>query len=119
MIDASCHCGNVKIQLPALTDTATECNCSICFRYGARWGYFKQKEVSVTVGKHGVQSYSHGDNMIAFVSCKRCGCLTHYTSVDSGPDSRFAINYRMVDAELNNALIIRHFDGADSWTFID
>ncbi|MBM7034898.1 GFA family protein [Vibrio ulleungensis] len=119
MIQASCHCGNVQIVLPKLTDTATECNCSICFRYGARWGYFTEKDLTISVGSMGVQSYTHGDRMIAFVHCRQCGCLTHYTSVNTGPDSRVAVNYRMIDSGLHNKLRIRHFDGADSWTFLD
>ncbi len=61
MIKSQCHCGNIKLQLPQLTENATSCNCSICARYGAIWGYFTRTDVKVTVGESGFSACSHGD----------------------------------------------------------
>ncbi len=118
-LKGSCHCGNVQLSVPHLTDTATECNCSICSRYAARWGYFTEQQVEVSVGEKGLQAYSYGDNMIAFQHCKNCGCLTHYTSTTPGPEARLAINYRMFGLDVMNTPVVRHFDGADSWKYLD
>ena len=38
MLVASCHCGAVKIQIPRRPRTLTDCNCSICRRYGKHCG---------------------------------------------------------------------------------
>ncbi len=119
MIKGQCHCGNIKLQLPQLTENATTCNCSICARYGAIWGYFTRTEVKVAVGESGFSAYSHGDKMINFNHCKKCGCLTHYTSTDPSADSRLAVNYRMFPSTVIQQINIRHFDGADSWQHLD
>ena len=110
-----CHCGNVTLTIPHLTDSATRCNCSICSRYSAVWGYFEEAEVTITVGKYGVSGYSYGDKTISFVGCDQCHCLTHYTSLKSAAGTRLAVNYRMFDAGLLAGMQIRYFDGAKSW----
>jgi len=113
-----CHCGNVTLTIPYLTKTGTECNCSICSRYASVWGYFTDKEVDVEVGKYGISHYCWGDKDILFHHCKKCGCITHYSS--NTPDSdRVAVNYRMFDPAIIKLLPIRLFDGADSWTVIE
>ena len=35
MIEVSCHCGSVKIDIPRKPRTLTDCNCSIC--RGSSW----------------------------------------------------------------------------------
>jgi hypothetical protein len=34
MIKITCHCGAVAIEVPHPPDTLTNCDCSICRRYG-------------------------------------------------------------------------------------
>ena len=120
MINGSCHCGNVTLSIPALTETGTSCNCSICLRYGAIWGYFTEAEVNVIVGVKGISSYCHGDKMINFNRCNECGCMTHYTSAEQpGLNARLAVNYRMFGNDAVKKLTVRYFDGADTWKFIE
>jgi len=40
MHTGSCHCGAVQLEIPSAPDHLTNCNCSICWRYGALWAYF-------------------------------------------------------------------------------
>jgi hypothetical protein len=63
--------------------------------------------------------YRWGDCTIDFWHCRKCGCLTHYTSVDEGPESRFAVNTRMLPPDAIESLTVRHFDGAESWQYLD
>ena len=119
MIQGQCHCGNVTIVIPELTETGTSCNCSICSRYGSIWGYFTEKEVKVSVGEHAICSYSHGEKTINFIHCSRCGCVTHYTSSKSAPDARLAVNYRMFGPSVLQRINVRFFDGADTWKYLD
>ncbi len=115
MYVGKCHCGNVELSIPHLSEKAVRCNCSVCNRYSAIWGYFEEQEVEVSIGKAGASKYAQGDKTIAFVSCKKCHCITHYVSTKSAPDARFAINYRMFDATLLKDIKVIYFDGADSW----
>ncbi|EOV1090372.1 hypothetical protein ACOLXF_000007 [Vibrio fluvialis] len=94
-------------------------NCSICRRYGALWGYFTQPEVKVIDQGAGLEQYVWGDQCIEFQRCKGCGCVTHYTAAPGTGSERLAVNYRMFDSVVQQALTIRHFDGADSWRYLD
>ncbi len=119
MIEASCHCGAIKLSVAQLPSTLTECNCSICRRLGAQWAYFSPAEVEISGDPAARGGYCWGDKEIVFVHCKHCGCVTHYESVDQAADGRIAINARGIDPALSAGIKIRHFDGADSWTFMD
>lgn len=116
-----CHCGNIQFEADHRPDTLTECNCSLCYRYGVRWAYFKHREVRITVRDHPTETYCWGDRMIRFHHCPQCGCVTHYTGVTDtpDPDERVALNARLTDRHISEAITVRHFDGADTWTFLN
>ena len=117
MIEASCHCGNVKLEITESIEAVTSCNCSVCSRYGALWGYFASKNVNVnSVSDTG--KYCWGDKSIEFHHCQNCGCVTHYTPVEVSDNSKMAVNFNMVNSSILNGLKVRHFDGADTWKYI-
>jgi hypothetical protein len=118
MINASCHCGAVQIEMDSLPGTLTQCTCSICRRYGALWAYCTRRSARVTSGR-GAGAYVWGDKLIEFYHCSHCGCLTHYESVEKLEDSRLAVNARMLPAAAIAGLRIRTFDGADTWKYLD
>lgn len=119
MIQASCHCGNVKIDAPNITAPVISCNCSVCGRYGALWAHLNPRYVNINCSQDQLGSYCWGDKTIDFHHCKNCGCLTHYTPTDKGNAEKMAVNFRLVPAKIREFLKVRHFDGADSWEFID
>jgi hypothetical protein len=43
MLTASCHCGAVMVQVPRKPRSLTNCNCSMCRRYGVLWAYYKDR----------------------------------------------------------------------------
>jgi hypothetical protein len=118
-LTASCHCGAVTIELAEAPDSLTECNCSVCYRYGALWAYGTRQTITVKAHADKLRYYCWGDKCIEFYHCQRCGCLTHYESVEKSRDSRVAVNARMLPPDHIQALKIRRFDGADSWQFLD
>lgn len=94
-----------------------ECNCSICRRYAALWVHAPPAEGVVLNAPEGVtNTYSWGDKDLLFHSCKTCHCLTHWSGRE-GP--RFAVNVRLADPAEIADIPVRHFDGADTWTFLD
>lgn len=119
MIEANCHCGNVKITIPNSTETVTSCNCSVCHRFGALWAYFEPIEVSISCSEDTLGAYSWGDKTIEFYHCKNCGCVTHYMPTEIGNKDRMAVNFRLVPSNTLNTIKLRHFDGAQTWKFID
>jgi len=119
MYEASCHCNAVRIRIPELPPSVTECNCSVCRRYGARWAYYTRDQVELAAGTEALTAYSWGDRTIEFFHCRHCGCLTHYESAEKRADGRFALNSRMLSLEATASLPVRHFDGAESWSYLD
>jgi hypothetical protein len=119
MYEASCHCGQVRIEIAELPATVTDCNCSICRRYGALWGYYRRDQVRLDADPATLSAYLWGDRTIEFWHCRNCGCLTHYESVEKNPDSRFVINARMLPLETLQTLRVRKLDGADTWEYFE
>ena len=118
-LEATCHCGSVRLEADELPATVTSCNCSICRRYGALWAYFTRASARVTHGANMLEAYSWGDRTIEFFHCRNCGCLTHYESAEGVAQQRVVINARMLTPERLATIPIRRFDGADSWRFLD
>lgn len=119
MIEGSCHCNAVSLSYSGTPRRLVSCNCSICRRLGALWGHGPASVITVTAAPGALLSYSHGDGGIAFCTCKTCGTTTHWESTDKSGDYPMAMNMNTADSEAVSGLPLRHFDGADSWTFLD
>jgi hypothetical protein len=119
MIRASCHCGAVVVEADSLPRSVTSCNCSICRRNAGLWAYYTRSQARLVAGHDAVTAYLWGDRMIEFYHCSTCGCWTHYESIEKNADSRFAINMRCLAPEELATLPVRHFDGADTWKYLD
>lgn len=118
MIEASCHCGSVKIDIPRKPRRLTECNCSICRRTGARWAYYQRKDVRIRAKRTAMDSYVWGDRVLRLMRCSRCGCVTRWVGI-TNPAGHMGVNIRNVDPEIVKGVRIRHFDGARTWKFLD
>ena len=111
-MQVTCHCKNISIEVAPPTQI-TSCNCSICSRYSALWGYYKPNEVKITIGEGGEHFYSWGDNELEFVRCAKCGCVTHYRTVDRYPNPKIAVNFRLVSNDLISNTPMRYFNGKE------
>lgn len=119
-VEASCHCGAVKIEMPNLPKKFLECNCSTCGRFAAKWAYYPPDQVKIIMEPGATSIYTWGDNMLAFNHCKNCGCMTHYTTTEQADEKKVAVNGRMLtDRVLLDSVPSRHFDGRDTWKFVD
>lgn len=131
-LTASCHCGAVRIDLPALPAEAKTCNCTFCHRTGAVWGYYAPEDLTVTAEPDALRDYApSGMNHHHF--CARCGGNTHGFAPDWAsiynndgtlkpgmaqgvPEKQIAgVNLRMI-AELDlSTLTVIEVDGRNSW----
>lgn len=118
MLSATCHCGAVKVEIPRRPQSLTNCNCSICRRYGALWAYYKDAEVRMTAAPDATDEYVWGDHKLAFVRCRTCGCVMRWRVLDRQPGSRTGINARNLDPDQLGAVRIRLLDGAKTWKFV-
>ena len=115
MIEGSCHCGAVRIAVTAPPTELTECNCSLCRRLGGYLAYYRTDQVTVS-GPTVI--YIQGDRTLETHFCGTCGCHSHWRGLGEHAE-RSAINARLLDPAAIEGLRIRHFDGADTFTYLD
>ena len=73
---ATCHCRAVNITLSAKPDFLNDCNCTLCSKVGALWGYFDPAVVTVSGD---TAHYVRSDYIAPAVSvhfCGNCGSCT-------------------------------------------
>ena len=58
-----------------------------------------------------------GDGDLLFVSCATCGVTTHWEASDPA-STRRAVNAALCDPDTIRHLSVRHFDGAQTWTYL-
>lgn len=118
-LQGQCHCGAVRLKLPAAPEKATDCNCSLCRRVGGLWVYYEFGTVQVEGHPEHTEAYEWGDRTLRTVRCRHCGIVTHWEPLEPKEGSRHGVNLRNFEPALREQVLVRRFDGADSWTFIE
>lgn len=118
MIQATCHCGAIVIELATAPETVTECNCSICRRMGVLWAYYTPLEVRITPAAGATDIYTWDDRSIEFHRCTTCGNVTHWAPVDPAVQ-RMGVNARLMELSVLAAVRVRKLDGAVTEKYID
>jgi hypothetical protein len=119
VIEATCHCGAVRIRVPALPDYVIDCNCSICRLNGALWALYPCGSIEIAAEPRSITEYVWGPGTIRTMHCRICGSTTHWLPLNVPSDGNGGVNARLFDASLVQGLNIRRFDGADTWTYLD
>jgi hypothetical protein len=118
MIELSCHCGAVKLEIQAAPEEVTDCNCSICRRYGVLWAYYAPAQVRIIATEGAMDCYLWRDKSIGFHRCRNCGCVTHWAAVEQ-PADRMGVNARLMAPEVLGTARLRRLDGAGTWKYLD
>ncbi len=79
----NCLCGDVTVSISHKPDFAHDCNCSLCRKTGAAWGYYKSADVSTQGDTISFVRRDKPDAGSEVHSCKRCGVTTHFQLTDS------------------------------------
>ena len=114
MLTATCHCGAVRVTVPRKPRTVTDCNCSICRRYGVLWAYYKASTVRVEAKPKPTRAYSWGRKALRFVRCATCGCVMCWQRITPHPENRTGVNARNFVPEVLRSIRVVPLDGA-SW----
>ena len=75
----SCLCGAAQVQLARRPDHVFECNCTLCRKTGARWGYFHPDEIAATGDTRSFQRRDKLEPTAEIHFCPTCGTTTHFT----------------------------------------
>jgi len=78
MLKLSCLCGQARVETSKRPDFIHECNCTLCSKSGARWGYFHPSEVSVEGSAEGYCREDKADPGALLRFCGKCGSTTHF-----------------------------------------
>ena len=107
-VKGSCHCGSVRLEVPASPEWVADCNCSLCRLLVWRVAYYPPDDVCI-VGE--TTAYVWGDRMIGIHHCPVCGCGTHWQSLGENFD-KMGINARLLDNFDENVVEVRKIDNA-------
>ena len=118
MLSASCHCGAVQIEVPRRPRSLTNCNCSMCRRYGVLWAYYRDKDVRLIAPEGAIDDYSWGRNTQRFIRCKTCGCVMQWKKHAVDAQSWTGVNARNFDPEALGDVRIKLIDGAKTWKYV-
>ena len=119
MLAATCHCGACRLEVVRRPRTLTDCNCSICRRYGTLWAYYRSPSVRLLYEPDAVTKYSWGEKSLAFVRCRACGCILHHERTTPRADGWIGVNARNFEPGAIAGVRIRRLDGASSWKYLD
>lgn len=117
----TCLCGAISFSYAARPAHLTRCNCTACRKLNPLWAHGRTDIITIEENGPAIRYVRpDGDGDLAFVSCATCGCTTHWEPVAGKYDQdRRAVNMALVDPAQIADLPVRHFDGADSWAFLD
>lgn len=115
--NATCHCGAVTISLTAYPLEITDCNCSLCRKYGVLWAYYAVADVSISPDAK-TDTYAWNGRNVDFHRCRSCGCVTLWEPRDDSRDRR-GINARLLPPDQLRRSRVRHLDGADTGKYLD
>ena len=112
MLEASCHCGAVRLEIDSTPPAeVNDCRCSICRRYGALWAYYAPERVRVVLPfDTPTDVYVWGDRTLETHRCRECGCVSHWVAFDPGVDV-MGVNARLMDPEVLAAARVRYSPG--------
>ena len=111
----SCLCGASRVALTKRPDFIHECNCTLCTKSGARWGYFHPSEVAVEGTTEGYSRSDKDDPGAEIRFCPTCGSTTHFMLTESAVakfgNGMMGVNMRLVDETDLAGIELRYPDG--------
>ena len=111
----SCLCGHVRLTVARSPDYINECNCTLCRKAGARWGYFQPSEARVEGPTTGYSRADRDDPNAEVHFCAACGVTTHFI-LTPGAVSRFGntlmgVNMGLASESDLSGVEVRYPDG--------
>ena len=115
MTELSCLCGQFRMTTAKRPDYVNACNCTLCSKTGAYWGYFHPDDVIVEGQARGYCREDKADPAALVHFCETCGSTTHWTLTPSAVarfgDGMMGVNMRLADAGDLAGIELRFPDG--------
>ncbi|WP_243453905.1 GFA family protein [Sandaracinobacteroides saxicola] len=114
-MELSCHCGSVTLCVQRRPDFIHECNCSLCMKTGAIWGYFDPREVRVNGSTLGYRRADKAEPGAIIRFCGTCGATSHFelseAAVEKFGNAVVGVNMRLADERELSGVEMRYPDG--------
>lgn len=114
-IQGTCLCNAVQLGAARLPRQVTQCNCSVCRRYGTLWAYYRRTAVSIIAPRGALEDTSVRKGGLKFVRCRLCGCVICWDGRSKALDRRMGINTRLLDHVQMAAVPVKVLDGDKTW----
>lgn len=115
MLKLSCLCGQANIKIDKKPDYINECNCTLCSKSGARWGYFHPSQVHVAGATQGYSRDDKADPNAQIHFCRTCGATTHFVLTESAVtkfgNTLMGVNMRLANESDLAGIELRYPDG--------
>lgn len=109
----SCPCGGVTVTLPRKPEYLNSCDCTLCFRLGALWGYYDPAEVTVEGETKPFTRTDLGEIWLDTNFCPTCSATVSWTARRELPRPRMGVNMRLFDPDELVGLPVRFPNGRD------
>jgi hypothetical protein len=115
----SCLCGQVHLTLQQRPAYVHECNCTLCSKTGARWGYFHPSEVSIEGATKGYSRVDRQDPNAEVHFCAECGSTTHFVltphAAEKFGNTLIGVNMWLAGERALSGIELRYPDG-QAWS---
>lgn len=118
-IEGTCLCKAVQLGVARRPRQVTQCNCSVCRRYGTLWAYYRRSAVSITAPRGALEHYSVRTGGLKFVRCRECGCVICWDGPGKQGDQRMGVNTRLLDHAKMAGVPVKVLDGDQTWRVLD
>ncbi len=112
----TCACGSVSVEVKRAPDFINDCNCNLCRKLGAAWGYFSGAEVSSQGATSSFVRCDKNTPAAEIHRCVNCGSVVCFTVTESyqrehGAIDQVGVNMRLFDPGDLAGLEVRFPDG--------
>jgi hypothetical protein len=115
---ASCLCGAVSVSIDAKPAFINDCNCSLCRKAGAAWGYFPSSAVTKNGDTNFFVRRDKAAPGVEVHSCAECATTTHFALTAAFKERNASadlvgVNMRLFDPDELEGVEIRFPNGKD------
>lgn len=114
----TCLCGAVSVTIEAKPAFVNDCNCSLCRKAGAAWGYFPSASVAATGRTISYMCRDKPAPAVEVHSCAQCSATTHFVLTQSFREKNptadvTGVNMRLFDPDELHGVEVRFPNGRD------
>jgi len=115
MLNLSCLCGQVRINLDSRPDYINACNCTLCSKSGAQWAYVAPSGAVIEGATKGFVRADKDNPGAEIQFCTDCGSTTHFVltpaTIAKFGNTMVGVNMRLADEADLAGMELRYPDG--------